>query len=212
MALKKAQASGPAGAALRRIEPREYPRDLDGLCAQLADPDAGVRRWAARDLAIHPQAAPRLAARLDAESDASVRAVLFSSLAQIGGPAVVDAVLPLLRSEDAMLRNGAIELLAGLPDAVAPRIEALLADADSDVRIFSVNLLGQLPHPRVPYWLAQVLQRETEANVVGAALEVLAEVGGPELAQPLRQTMARFADEPYITFAAELVLQRIEVT
>jgi HEAT repeat protein len=212
MALKKAQPTGPVGTTLRRIEPREYPRDVDGLSAQLVDADAGVRRWAARDLAAHPQAAPRLAARLTDEADASVRAVLFSSLAQIGGPAVVDALLPLLRSEDAMLRNGAIELLAGLPDAVAPRIEALLADADSDVRIFSVNLLGQLPHPRVPQWLAQVLQRETEANVVGAVLEVLAEVGGPELAAPLRQTLARFAGEPYITFAAELVLQRIEVT
>lgn len=212
MALKKAPAGGPAGTALRRVEPREYPRDLDGLCAQLADPDPGVRRWAARDLAACPQAATYLAARLPVDGDASVRAVLFSSLAQIGGATVVDAVLPLLRSEDAMLRNGAIELLAGLPEAVAPRIEALLADADSDVRIFSVNLLGLLPHPSVPQWLAQVLQREHEPNVVGAALEVLAEVGGPELARPLRQTMARFADEPFIAFAAELVLQRIEAT
>jgi len=212
MALKKAPSSGPAGTTLRRVEHREYPRDLDGLCAQMADPDPGVRRWAARDLAMHSQAVNQLVARLGVEPDASVRAVIFSSLAQIGGPAVVDAVLPLLRSEDAMLRNAAIEVLAGLPDAVAPRIEALLADADSDVRIFSINLLGQLPHPSVPKWLAQVLQREMQANVVGAALDVLAEVGGPELAQPLRQTLARFADEPYMAFAAELVLRRIEAT
>lgn len=212
MPLKKPQASCPAGAAVPRIEPREYPSDLDGLCAQLMDADADVRRWAARDLAAHPQAAPRLAARLEAEVDVSVRAVIFSSLAQVGGTTVVDAVLPLLRSEDAMLRNGAIDVLAGLPDAVAPRIETLLNDADSDVRIFGVNLLGQLPHPRVPLWLAQVLQHETEANVAGAALDVLAEVGGPELAQPLRQILVRFADEPYIAFAAQLVLLRIEAT
>jgi HEAT repeat protein len=209
MALKKAT---DTGIALRRIEPRDYPRDLDGLCAQLADADAGVRRWAARDLAAHAEAAPRLAARLLGEADASVRAVIFSSLASIGGVAVVEAVLPLLRSEDAALRNAAIELLAGLPDAVAPRIEALLNDADSDVRIFSVNLLGLLPHPRVPQWLAQVLQRETEANVVGAALEVLAEVGGPEMLEPLRQTRARFADDPFIAFAADLSLQRMAAT
>jgi HEAT repeat protein len=160
MALKKAPAGGTPG-ALRRVEPRDYPRDLDGLCAQLAD-------------------------------------------------AAALALLPLLRSEDAMLRNGAIEVLGSLPDAVAPHIEALLADADGDVRIFSVDLLGLLPHPRVPQWLAQVLERETEVNVVGAALDVLAEVGGPELAGPLRRTLARFADEPYIRFAAELALQRIE--
>ncbi|MBX3602146.1 MAG: HEAT repeat domain-containing protein [Rubrivivax sp.] len=210
MALRKAAPGAPATAVLRRVEPREYARQFDGLCAQLGDADAGVRRWAARDLAEHPGAARMLAARLAAEADTSVRAVILSSLARIGGPAAVDALLPLLRSEDAMLRNGAIEALAGLPDAVAPRIEALLADPDGDVRIFSVNLLGLLPHPRVPQWLAQVLERETEANVVGAALDVLAEVGGPELAGPLRRTLARFAGEPYIRFAAELALQRIE--
>ena len=49
MGLKK---SGDA-AALRRIEPREYPRDADGLIAQLQDADPSVRRWAARDLAAH---------------------------------------------------------------------------------------------------------------------------------------------------------------
>ncbi len=209
MALKKAT---DTGTALRRIEPREYPRDLAGLYAQLTDADAGVRRWAARDLAAHAEAAPRLAARLLDDGNASVRAVLFSSLARIGGTRVVEAVLPLLRSEDAALRNGAIELLAGLPDAVAPHIEALLCDADSDVRIFSVNLLGLLPHPRVPQWLAGVLQSESQPNVVGAALDVLAEVGGPEMAEPLRHTAARFADDPFIAFAVGLTLQRIQAT
>ena len=207
MALKKASDSA---AALRRVEPREYPRDIEGLSAQLVDADPGVRRWAARDLAVHPQAAPRLCARLADEPDASVRAVLFSSVAQIGGARVVEGLLPLMRSEDAGLRNGAIEVLAGLPEAVAPRIESLLHDADSDVRIFTVNLLGNLPHPRVPRWLADVLAAESEPNVVGAAIEVLAEVGNRELAPHLRAARARFADDPYIAFAAGLALERIE--
>ncbi len=206
MALKK---SGDVS-ALRRIEPREYPRDLDGLRAQLSDADAGVRRWAARDLAAHPAAASMLCARLFDESDAAVRAVLFSSAAQIGGDEVVDGMLPLLRCEDAALRNGAIEVLAGLPEAVGPRIESLLHDSDSDVRIFTINLLGDLPHAKVPAWLGQVLQSERETNVVGAALEVLAEVGNPELLPALRAARERFADDPFITFAADVALERSE--
>jgi HEAT repeat protein len=195
---------------LRRIEPRDYPRDFEGLAAQLTDADASVRRWAARDLAAHPQAAERLCARLPDEPDASVRAVLFSSAAQIGGSDVVEALLPLLRSEDAALRNGAIEVLAGLPEAVAPRIDALLRDADSDVRIFTVNLLGDLRHPKVPQWLAQLLGTEREANVVGAVLEVLAEVGGRDLLPALRDARQRFAQDPFISFAADVALDRIE--
>jgi HEAT repeat protein len=205
MGLKK---SGDT-ATLRRIEPRDYPRDVDGLRAQLSDADASVRRWAARDLALHPQAAPLLCARLFEETDPSVRAVLFSSCSQLGGDAVVDGMMRLLRCEDAALRNGAIEVLSGLPEAVAPHITGLLHDSDSDVRIFTLNLMSNLPHPMVPQWLGQVLQFEQEPNVIGAALEVLAEVGTPDLAAPLRTARQRFADDPYITFAADVALERI---
>ena len=199
--------------ALRPVEARDYARDTDGLVAQLADNDATVRRWAARDLADHPEAATMLCARLRVEIEASVRAVIFSSAARmgagLGGRAVVESLLPLLRSEDPALRNGTIEVLAGLPDAVAPHIDKLLVDADSDVRIFSVNLLGDLKHPQVPQWLAQVLVNESNVNVVGAALEVLAEVGTPASLPALRSAAQRFADDAYIAFAVDLAIARI---
>jgi hypothetical protein len=205
MALKKA--SEPT--ALRPVEARDYARHAAGLVAQLGDADASVRRWAARDLGSHPQAAAALCARLGVEADASVRAVLFTSAARLGGGAVAQGLLPLLRSEDAALRNGAIEVLAGLHEAVAPHVEALLHDTDADVRIFTVNLLGDLQHPRVPHWLAQVLLEDPAVNVVGAAIEVLAEVGSADTLPALDAASARFADDAYIGFAAELARTRI---
>ena len=208
MALKKAT----DGIALRPVEARDYRRDMAGLIAQLDDADTGVRRWAARDLVAHPQAAAAVCAQLSRERDSSVRSVLFCSAARLGGAVVAEALLPLLRSEDPGLRNGAIEVLSGLPDAVAPHIERLLHDADGDVRIFSVNLLGDLPHPQVPQWLAQVLLHETAVNVVGAALEVLAEVGTPASLPALQAAARRFADDPYIAFAVDLSIARIAPT
>jgi hypothetical protein len=205
MALKKAAES----TALRPVEPRDYARHTAGLVAQLGDADPSVRRWAARDLGTHPQAAAALCARLALEPDASVREVLFTSAARLGGVEVVRALLPLLRSEEAALRNGAIEVLAGLHEAVAPHIEALLHDADTDVRIFTVNLLGDLQHPRVPQWLAQVLLHDPAVNVVGAALEVLVEVGTPDALPALQAAAERFADDAYIGFAVELARGRI---
>jgi HEAT repeat protein len=206
MGLKK---NADKGSALHPVVQRDYVRDAAGLLAQLNDADPQARRWAARDLAAEPQAAAALCARLQGEADASVRAVLFSSLARIGGDAVVHGLLPLLRSDDAPLRNGALEVLAALPDAVAPCIDALLADADGDVRIFAVNLLGELRHPGVPAWLQRVLQGETAVNVVGAALEVAAEVGDAAMRDALQGVRTRFAHEPYIVFAAELAASRI---
>ena len=197
----------------RPVEAREYPRDTGGLLAQLVDADASVRRWAARDLATHPKSALALCARLAEERDAGVRSALFTSVRNVAigerGGDVVQALLPLLRSEDPGLRNGAIEVLAALPDAVAPHIEALLHDDDSDVRIFTVNLLGDLPHPQVPRWLQQVLLHDPAVNVVGAALEVLTEVGTPDSLPALRAVTQRFAGEAFIGFAVSLAAERI---
>jgi HEAT repeat protein len=207
MALKKSSSGQP----LHPVETREYDRDADGLIAQLGDADASVRRWAARDLAERPSAAAAasLCARLSIEADASVRAVLFSSAARLGGALVAQALVPLLRSEDPGLRNGAIEVLGGLSEAVAPHIEKLLCDSDSDVRIFTVNLLGDLRHPKVTQWLSQVLLQDAAVNVVGAALDVLAEVGSIESLPAVRAAALRFADDAYIAFAVGVAIERI---
>jgi len=206
MGLRKA--TEPQG--LRRIEPRDYARDSDGLIEQLKDPDPSIRRWAARDLSAQPQACAALCQHLLHEKDGSVREVVFTTLGCIGGTPVVDGVLPLLRSEDANLRNSAIELLAGLPDAVGPRIDTLLADPDPDVRIFTVNLLGDLKHPNLVRWLAQVLHDDAHVNVVAAALEVIAEVGATDALPAVQLARQRFTGDPFIEFAADLAVQRIE--
>ncbi len=195
--------------ALREVLEREHPRDADGLIAQLQRGDAEQRRWAARDLAVHTHTSAALGAQLLSEAEHSVRQALFTSLAAHAAPAAAEALLPLLRSEDAELRNSAIEALAAMPAAVAPRIDALLRDADADVRIFTVNLLGELRHPQVRPWLLQVLQREAAVNVVAAAIEVLAEVGEPGDEPALRAVATRFASDAFIGFAAGMAADRV---
>lgn len=197
---------------LRRVEAREYARDTEGLLLQLQDPDASLRRWAARDLATHPAAVTALCQHLAQEADHSVREVIFTSLGMIGGDAVVRGLIPLLRSESPQLRNGAIELLASLPDAVAPHVQALLTDSDPDVRIFTLNMLTDLNHPDVEAWLNQVLEHDPHVNVVAAALEVAAEAGSATLRPAIKLARQRFADDVFIGFAADLAEQRIEST
>lgn len=195
---------------LRAVVERQAPRDLAGLLAQLAAAEAGHRRWAVRDLRGRPEAPAAFGERLRQETDPSVREALFTALAAQPGPASVEALLPLLRSEDATLRNGAIEALGAMPEAVAPRVDALLHDPDPDVRLFTVNLLGDLRHPEVPAWLDRVLRQEVTVNGVAAALEVLAEVGSPRHLPALALARERFAEDPFIAFAAELAQARIE--
>lgn len=195
---------------LHEVVEREYPRDVSGLCAQLRDGDAEQRRWAARDLTGHAEAVGVMGERLLAEKDARVREALLVALTATPGESTVAALLPLLRTEDAQLRNGAIEALGAMPMAVAPRVAALLRDGDPDVRIFTVNMLGDLRHDHVTHWLLQVLKHDSEVNVVAAAIEVLAEVGSPEHATALHQAAARFPQDPFIAFAATVAAERIE--
>lgn len=206
MGLRKTATPEP----LREVVERELPRDLSGLLTQLRTGDPQERRWAARDLAVHPQAAAALGEALVGERDARVRDAIFVTLTALASEDAAGALLPLLRSEDAPLRNGAIEALASMPLAVAPRIQSLLHDVDPDVRIFTVNLMGELRHERVRQWLLQVLAQDSSVNVVAAAIEVLAEVGQPEDIPALQTVRVRHADDAFIGFAVDMAAGRIQ--
>jgi HEAT repeat protein len=155
-------------------------------------------------------AVPALLARIAREEEVAVREAIFTALAGIGGAAVVEGMIALLRSEDAGLRNGAVEVLQLLPEPTAARIETMLADADADVRILAVNVVGSLPRAEAPRWLCRVLAQDPDPRVCGTAVDALAEAGGPEAVEPLRQVARRFADDPYIAFAARLAIRRIQ--
>lgn len=206
MGLRKANEGG----GLRRVEAREYPRDAQGLALQLQDPDPVVRRWAVRDLGNTPQAATLLCQHLLTEQDHAVREVIFTTLGREGSDAVAQGLVPLLRSEDPGLRNAAIEVLSTMPHVMGPHIDRLLHDPDTDVRIFTLNVLNELRHPDVARWVHRVLEQDAHVNVVAAALEVLAESGTPEALPSIAKARQRFMDDPFIGFAADLAQQRIE--
>ena len=190
-------------------EARKGARDSAGLVAQLTDVDPAVRRWAARDLQAYPEATSALVARLQSEDDVSVREIILTSLTRLGGAVAVAGLVDCLRSENAQLRNEAIEAMKELPDEVSPIMDGLLVDEDADVRIMAVNILESLRHPRVEAWLIEVIERDPVVNVCGTAVDLLGEVGTPASQVALTHLKQRFASEPYIQFAADLALKRI---
>jgi HEAT repeat protein len=205
MGLKKAHEASTVSENERRL-----PRDLPGLLNALADPDPMARRWAARDLASYPEAAHVLVERLSVETEPSVTEVILTSLTLIGDEVAVAGLTECLRSENAMLRNSAIEAMKQLPDEVAPWMGRLLEDPDPDVRIFAVDVLESLRHPQVEDWLIRVITQDAHVNVCATAVDLLGEVGSERAKPALLALKQRFADEPYIQFAADLALKRID--
>jgi HEAT repeat protein len=191
-------------------EGRLQQRDFPGLVTQLDDADPAVRRWAARDLLGFRQATTALVARLQLENDRSVREVILTSLTRLGDDIAVAGLVGWLRSEDVQMRNEAIEAMKSLPDEVAPIMGNLLIDEDSDVRIMAVNILESLLHPKVEQWLIEVIENDPVVNVCGTAVDLLGEVGSQASHDSLERLLKRFPTEPYIQFAANLALKRIE--
>jgi len=146
---------------------------------------------------------------LGIEPALSVRGSILTALISHQTPAAVEGLLPYLRSENAWLRNAAIEALQAMPDVLEPHVDSLLTDPDSDVRIFAVNVLAALPHYRVPAWLEQVVRHDAHVNVCAAAIEALADSGDARVIPALVAVVDRFPEEPFIGFATATAIRRI---
>ncbi|WP_207477481.1 HEAT repeat domain-containing protein [Arenibaculum pallidiluteum] len=182
----------------------------DETGALLRSPDPAQRRHAARALTTCPGAVPALVQALGVEGDAAVREAILAALSDIGDEAAALALISALRSEDAGLRNGALEALRSMPEAAAAHLPALLADGDSDVRILAAEIARGLSPAVATALLCAMLDSETHPNACGAALDVLTEVGTTDALPTLRRIAERFAGDPFVPFAVQVAMARIE--
>ena len=167
-------------------------------------------RWsAARAMSGDANAVGALSGALLAEADARVREAILTSLARTDTVAAVDAVLPHLRSDDASLRTGALDSLRAMRTAVVPRLGELLQDTDPDVRVLACELVRHVPQPQASELLGHVLLNEAEVNVCAAAVETIAEIGGPADIAALTECAARFPSETFLRFSIDVTLKRI---
>jgi HEAT repeat protein len=189
----------------------EHEATLEEALIALASVDPQERRRAARRLGDLPEAAPALCSMVEAEAQESVRVSIFTALILIGTKAAASGLIPLLKTEDVGLRNGAIEALKTMPDSSAECISEIFASS-TDVRIFGVEILGALHHPDRQSWLLQVIEADSELNVCAAAVEALLDCGTRVAIAPLHELLARFPDEPFLDFSIRAAIERIEST
>jgi len=180
---------------------------LRGLSSATAD-----ERWAAARAADDiPGVAPALAAALPQETDPRVREAMFTSLARLGTRDSIEGILPMLRSDDAALRTGALDALRTSVIATHELLPQLLKDSDADVRILSCELARSLPAEEANRCLCALLAEESKVNVCAAAIEVLAEVGNEASLPALALCERRFAHVDFLTFAIRTATERISV-
>ena len=185
-------------------------QDARLILQALASPVSEDRWMAARAATELEDADLALSQALRTETDPRVREAMFTGLARIGTPVAVESLLSMLRSDSASLRTGALDALRMLRSLGAAASQ-LLRDADPDVRILSCELARSLPAAEASGLLCELLAGEQNVNVCAAAIEVLAEVGGPEALATLADCAGRFRGAPFLQFAISAVRDRINV-
>jgi HEAT repeat protein len=185
------------------------PQDAAAIAADLMTGSEDARWNAARVAAEAPGGLALLREALSREGQPRVREAIFTALARMHTPESAAVVLDYLRSDDSSLRTGALDALRTMPDVVAALIPALLSDGDADVRLLACELVRSQPAGKVGAMLGPVLATERQPNVCAAAVEVVAEGGGPELLPLLVQCAARFPDDPFLAFAIKAARERI---
>jgi HEAT repeat protein len=182
--------------------------DRTKLSADLESADDDVRRAAVR-LATRLGEAEVLARHLEDERDAGLREAILTSLVRIGGVKAARPLIQMLSTEDALLRSAVIETLQSMGEAVVPEIERLLDDENPDLRIYAVNIIHSMCSTRAPDIALGVIATDPHVNVCAAAVDILAEVGRPEMADELRAVADRFPDQQFLAFAVRAAIKRI---
>jgi HEAT repeat protein len=168
------------------------------------------QRWsAARAAASLPDSVPALGAALARERSATVREALFTALARIATPQSVDAVLPFLRSDDALVRTGASDALLAMKDVAWPHVAKLLRDPDADIRTLACGLVREMPSETAVDLFCDLLDAEQEPNVCAAAVDALAEIGATRALPTLTRCAERFRATPFLAFSIKIAVDRI---
>jgi hypothetical protein len=181
---------------------------LPQATARLLSLNAQDRWEAARQLAEFVDAVPELSRHLAEEQDEHVREAILTSLAKINTGESFDAILRYLRVDDAAFRTAALDALKLMPDVAGSRLDVLLHDPDVDVRVLVCDLARAVPPAIAQRSLGAILPSEVEINVCAAAIDLLAEIGTPEILPDLAQCAQRFS-VPFLNFSVKIATDQI---
>jgi len=121
-----------------------------------------------------------------------------------------DEMFKMLKSDNAYLRNMAIKFLQEFGVEAKPFLEKLMNDEDKDIRIFAINILGDVRYEDSVDMLRYFILKEKDINAMMTAVDYLGEIGSEEDIKLLEAIKKDFKDEPYVQFAIDTAIDRIK--
>lgn len=160
--------------------------------------------FAAADLGLE-EAVPFLCERIKSENIGVQEAAEFA-LRKIRGPQAIAGLLPLLNSDEAPVRNVAMDILREIGVDGIEIMQPALRGNDADMRIFISDILGYCRSHQSALLLGDALLKDPEVNVRYQAAVSIGNLGYPESVGALCQAMH---DEEWVQFAVVEALAKI---
>lgn len=165
---------------------------IEALAEQLRSADEETRRLAVVGLSGYPVGVAKdyLLAALGDASWRVRKATVDALLAAAFNAEIIEELVVLLASDNAGLRNSAVETLERLGDRAVPVLLRHVTDDDHDVRKFVIDILGSIGDAEAVPFLVNALD-DPEPNVYAAAAENLGKIGNAQAVPHLLQALGK---------------------
>lgn len=121
-----------------------------------------------------------------------------------------DELLKTLQSTNVYLRNMAIKYLQESNEEAIFFIEKLLKNDDKDIRIFALNILGDVKYDKSVDILRYFLVLEKDINVIMTAVDYIGEIGSIDDIALLESLKLEHKDNQYLIFGVDLAIDKIK--
>jgi len=167
--------------------------------------------YAVEEIAKFPNGGDFLISYIDnEEADKGISTKVATVIANMNPEdAPIEKIMDLLRLNNAYVRNLGISILRNFGDSIKYYIVKFLIGDDRDLRIFAINVLGDVDFAESRDMLVELLETEEDINVAMTAVDYMAEIGEEEDIPLLESLKDRFAGDFYAEFAVDGAIKLI---
>lgn len=122
---------------------------------------------------------------------------------------LIEMIMSLLKLKDAYVRNLGISILRNFGSSIKYYIVKFLIGNDRDLRIFAINVLGDVNFAESRDMLIELLENESDVNVAMTAVDYISEIGEMQDIPLLESLKVRFEDVFYAQFAIDSAIKSI---
>jgi len=178
----------------------------------LSTDDEALRDYTVEEIIKFHSGAEYLVAYIHDENASKAISTKIASVISSMEPdeAPIEKIMDLLKLNNAYIRNLGISMLRDFGDSIKYYIVKFLIGDDRDLRIFAINVLGDVSFAESRDMLVELLETEEDINVAMTAVDYMGEIGEEEDVELLESLKERFTGDFYAEFAVDGAIKMIK--